>query len=79
MTPAEFRAVANARIEYHKQQRDILDYLNARSCQIAAAVAGVEDSQMNDYTVFQEVKESPQSPESWNRALEAWGILGSIV
>jgi hypothetical protein len=78
MTPAEFRALASARIEYHKQQRDILDALNARSCQIAAAVAGVEDSKMSDYTIFAEIKEPEQTPEQWNRALEAWGIIGGL-
>ena len=78
MTPGEFRAVASAKIAYHVQQRDILDALNARACQIAAAVAGVEDSKMKDYTVFMEIKEPEQTPEQWNRALDMWGVMGGI-
>jgi hypothetical protein len=65
-------------VSYHKQQRDILDVLNARACQIAAAVAGVSDSNMRDFTVFAEIESPQQTPEQWNRALDSWGIMGGI-
>jgi hypothetical protein len=80
MTPAEFRSLAKARISYHEQQRDILDSLNARACQITAAAAGVENPKMKDFTIFMEDRPEPaQSEEAWNRSLERWGILGSRV
>ena len=73
MTPAEFRALAKARIKDYERKRNDLDALNARHCQIIAASVGAKDAKMVDFMIFREKEpEKPQTDREWNNTLSSW-------
>lgn len=79
MTPAEFRALAKARINDYERKRSDLDALNAKRCQIAAACVGVKDTMMKDFMIFRkEAPEKPKTAEQMNATLDHWVAVGGV-
>jgi hypothetical protein len=73
MTPAEFRAMAKAKVAQYEQERKDLDALNGMQCYVAAACAGNKDAKPEQFMIFR--KQDPPKPQTeteWNNALAAW-------
>lgn len=77
MTPAEFRAMAKAKVAQYEQERRDLDALNGMQCYVAAACAGNNDRKPEQFMIFRKAEPGkPQTEQSMNHCLDSWAAIG---
>lgn len=87
MTPAEVRAVIEAKVEQRDQEWKFQDVLNGVRCSLLANINRSQDTQpftAADFSILKQAEDEmkePQSPEESMKIMDQWVIAtgGSIV